>query len=410
MIVDDEAVITLGLQQRLTMMGYEIIATSHSGKESLEKARHFRPDLILMDIKIPGKLDGIAVAEIVKAELDIPVIFLTAFTEEQIVERAKQAQPYGYIVKPVQDRELRAAIEIALYKKDMERRLRESELQYRSMIDSMGDAIHVVNRDLRILIANPKLIQWNKSLGLETDVLNRTLLEIFPFLSKTIIEEYQQIFTNGENLITEESNRVGDSFLFTEIRKIPIYERGIVQRVITVIRDITQRKQNEASLQKSRYELERRVEERTRALKIKTYKLEEVNTALKVLLTKRAEDKRNLEERVLSNIEELVFPYLDKLKDGELDKRKILYLDVLKTNLNEIISPFTHKLSSKYLNLTPAEIRVADLVRQGKKTKQIAAFLNLSYKTIERQRENIRRKIGIKNKKVHLQSHLLSFH
>ncbi|MFC1516132.1 response regulator [Thermodesulfobacteriota bacterium] len=410
MIVDDEAVITLGLQQRLSTMGYEVVGMCHSGDESLEKARRLKPDLILMDIKIPGNLDGIAAAGIVKAELDIPVIFLTAFAEDQIIKRAKQAQPYGYIVKPVQDLELKAAVEVALYKNDMEQHLRESEQQYRSMIDAMGDAIHVVNRDLRILTANPLLIKWNKSLGLETDILNLTVMEVFPFLSKTIIEEYHLVFANGNNLITEERTHVGDRLFFTETRKIPIFEKGIVQRVITVIRDITQRKQNEASLQKARDELERRVEERTRELEVKTHKLEEVNTALKVLLTKRDEDKKNLEERVLSNIKELVLPYLEKLKAGELDERKISYLDVLRTNLNEIISPFTHKLSSKYLNLTPAEIRVADLVRQGKKTKEIAEFLNLSFKTIERQRENIRRKIGIKNKKVHLQSHLLSFH
>jgi len=124
LVVEDEAVIALRLQQRLSMMGYEVVALSHSSEESLEKARDLRPDLILMDIKIPGNLDGITVAEIVKSELDIPVVFLTAFAEDQIIERAKQAEPYGYIVKPFQDQELKAAVEIALYKKDMERRLK----------------------------------------------------------------------------------------------------------------------------------------------------------------------------------------------------------------------------------------------------------------------------------------------
>ena len=119
MIVEDEAVIAFRLQQLLSSMGYDVIAISHSGDEGLEKARRLRPDLILMDIKISGTRDGVAVAKIVKAELDIPVIFLTAFTEDQIIERAKQAEPYGYIVKPFQDRELKAAVEVGLYKKDM---------------------------------------------------------------------------------------------------------------------------------------------------------------------------------------------------------------------------------------------------------------------------------------------------
>jgi len=408
MVVEDEAVITLRLQQRLSIMGYEVIGISHSGEESLEKARHLRPDLILMDIKIPGRLDGIAVAEIVKTELDIPVVFLTAFTEDQIIERAKQAEPYGYLVKPFQDRELKAVIEVALYKKDMERCLKESELQYRSMIDSMGDAIHVVDRNSRLLIANPALIAWNKELGLETEVVGKTLPEVFPFLSDQILKEYDQVFNHGKNLITEERTWIGDREFFAEIRKIPIYQKGSVERVITVIRDITRRKQDEASLQKAHDELESRVEERTRELEIKKSKLEEINTALNVLLKKRDEDKSALEEQVLANVNKLVMPYLEKMKNSNIYEKQQAFISIIESNLNEIITPFSLKLSSTFLCLTPGEMGVADLVKQGKTTKEMAGLLNVSCKTIERHRENVRKKIGIKNKKVNLRSYLLS--
>ena len=128
MIVEDEAVIALQLQQSLTSMGFDVVGVAYSGEEAVETARDLRPDLILTDIRIPGKLDGIQVAEIVKSELDIPVIFLTASSEDKILERTKQVEPYGYIVKPFQNREFKAAIEVALYKKDMERRLKESKI------------------------------------------------------------------------------------------------------------------------------------------------------------------------------------------------------------------------------------------------------------------------------------------
>jgi len=409
LVVEDEAVIALRLQQRLSMMGYEVVALSHSSEESLEKARDLRPDLILMDIKIPGNLDGITVAEIVKSELDIPVVFLTAFAEDQIIERAKQAEPYGYIVKPFQDQELKAAVEIALYKKDMERRLKESEQQYRSMIDSMGDVIHVVDRELRLLIANPTLIQWNKELGLETEVVGRALLEVFPFLPDTAIEEYQQVFDNGKNLISEERTRIDDRDFFTEVRKIPIFEKGIVERVITIIRNITQRKKNEAALKKAHAELEFRVEERTRQLKNKTKSLEEVNMALEVLLKKRAEDKVELEETVMNNLKNLVTPYFGKIKKTNLDDRQSTFLSIIESNLTEIVSPFSRNISLKYLNLTPTEIHVANLIKIGRTTKQIAAFMNRSPRTIDTHRKNMRRKIGLDKTRANLRSHLLSF-
>ena len=118
LVVEDEAVIALRLQQRLSAMGYDVVGISYSGEDGLEKARSLRPDLILMDIDLPGNLDGVDIANIVKSELGIPMIFLTAFTKDQISDRTSLAEPHGYIVKPIRDRELKTAVEIALSKTD----------------------------------------------------------------------------------------------------------------------------------------------------------------------------------------------------------------------------------------------------------------------------------------------------
>jgi CheY-like chemotaxis protein len=118
LVVEDEVVIALRLEQMLTKMGYNVIGVSYSGEEALEKIRNLRPEIILMDIILPGKLDGIAIAEIVKSELNIPVIFLTAFSEDNIIERSEREEPFGYISKPFHDHEIKAAIEVALYKKE----------------------------------------------------------------------------------------------------------------------------------------------------------------------------------------------------------------------------------------------------------------------------------------------------
>jgi DNA-binding CsgD family transcriptional regulator len=148
--------------------------------------------------------------------------------------------------------------------------------------------------------------------------------------------------------------------------------------------------------------------ERELELQLQTQKLEETNTALRVLLKAREEDKRELEEKVLANVKELITPYLKDLKNAGLDTRQKAYLEIVESNLNDIISPFLHHLSSKYLNLTPREIQVATLVKEGKATKEIAEMLNLSMNAVDFHRKNIREKLGLKNKKANLRTHLMS--
>ena len=152
----------------------------------------------------------------------------------------------------------------------------------------------------------------------------------------------------------------------------------------------------------------RKLKERETELEIKTSDLEKTNAALTVLLKKREEDKTELEEKVLANMKELVEPYIEELNNSRLSSGQKTFLNILKSNLGEIISPFSYTLSSKYLNFTPTEIRVANLVKEGKTTKEIAALLRISTKTAGFHRENIRKKLGIKKKKANLRSRLLS--
>jgi DNA-binding CsgD family transcriptional regulator len=199
---------------------------------------------------------------------------------------------------------------------------------------------------------------------------------------------------------------------------------------IVTLRDISARKSAERELGRHQDRLEElvaarttelaetnirlqgEIEERKRAkkeLEAQSHHLEEVNTALKVLLKQREMDRVELEENVLSNVKELVEPYLADLQKSRLSTHQQTLVGILETNLNNIISPFISRLSSRFFNLTPTEVRVANLVKDGKTNKEIAALLFLSKNTILFHRQNIRAKLGLKNQKINLRTHLLSF-
>ncbi len=147
---------------------------------------------------------------------------------------------------------------------------------------------------------------------------------------------------------------------------------------------------------------------RERELENRTRDLEEVNAALKVLLKQREADKKELEERIAANFRELVRPLLEKLKTSGLNDRQQAFVEIAENELNNILAPFLRKVSAGHYKLTPSEIQVANFVKHGKSTKEIANLMNLSAKTVQVNRNNIRRKMGIINKKINLRTYLLS--
>ncbi len=161
--------------------------------------------------------------------------------------------------------------------------------------------------------------------------------------------------------------------------------------------NITERKLAEQALQTREIELENQA-----------HNLEEANTALKVLLKQRDEDKKEFEDKIISNVKEGIYPFIEKIKSSSLNDRQMAYMDIIKSLLDDIIAPFFSQLSSKYTNLTPTEIQVAGLVKEGKTTKEIAELLYLSAGTVEFHRNNLRKKLGLRNKKTNLRSYLMS--
>jgi DNA-binding CsgD family transcriptional regulator len=150
------------------------------------------------------------------------------------------------------------------------------------------------------------------------------------------------------------------------------------------------------------------VKEQTKQLELKIKSLEELNRGLEVLLQKREKDKIEIEDSILANVKMLITPYLEKIKKTKLDEQQKVFIDIIESNINEIVSPFSRKMSIKELNLTPMEIQIANLIIQGASSKKIGKIIGISSRTVDTHRKNIRKKIGLDQKRANLRSFLLS--
>ncbi|MFA6363621.1 response regulator [Methanoregula sp.] len=154
LIVEDDLIVAEDLKMTFTNLGYDISAIANTGELAIELARSRSPDLILMDIMLAGKIDGITTAEQISERLDIPVIYITAYVNETLLQRAKLTSPYGYIIKPFNDRELQATVEMVLYKHTLDRKLKKSEENYHTIFDNAVMGIYQVSLEGRFLSAN----------------------------------------------------------------------------------------------------------------------------------------------------------------------------------------------------------------------------------------------------------------
>jgi PAS domain S-box-containing protein len=324
-----------------------------------------------------------------------------------------------------------------IQRKRVEEALQRSEEFNRILLENMADRVFAKNLEGQYILLNKTSYDfWGIPHGTALGKTDRQIHN--EKTAETFIASDRVVFETGKSYFVEESVKAKDGRdLVLSVVKAPLRDStGKITGLVGISRDITAIKRAEETLRRAHEELESRVEQRTTELmklnetlkqeieerkqveqklrkreaelEIKTNELEEVNTALRVLLKRRDKDKDELEEKIQLNVKELVMPYVERLKKAGLLVKQSAYVNILESNLNEIVAPFLRSLITKGLKLTPTEIQVASLVKEGKTTKDIAELLNLSSRTVEFHRNNIRKKLGLNKSKVNLRSHLLS--
>jgi PAS domain S-box-containing protein len=278
-----------------------------------------------------------------------------------------------------------------------EEELKKSENMYRTIFETTPAATMIVEGDTTISMVNREFTaQTGYSAGdvegkksWTEYILKEDLERVIGYHRQRRIDP-EAAPRNYEFRFIDKKGRIRD--VYATVALMP----G-TQRTVLSLLDITGRKRAEESLRAS-----------TEELKSKTHTLEEMNAALRVLLKQREDDKNELEERVLASVKELVMPHLEGLKTCLSGQKELTHVQILESNLKGIVSPFAQKLSLQFLRLTQKEIQVANLIKEGKTTKEIARFMNLSKFAIDTHRAHLRNKLGLTNKKANLRTYLSS--
>jgi PAS domain S-box-containing protein len=251
LVVEDEVIVARTIASQLKQLGYYVTGTASSAKVAIAKALETKPEIVLMDIILKGDMDGIAAASYIRQQLDVPVIFLTAYGDANTLERAKVTQPFGYIVKPFTIKDLQIAIEIALLKYRLECELRENRDQLATLLNSMSDAVIATDDRGRVTFMNPaseQLTGWHQEEALGTEVSK--IFNLVDEVTNSAIE-------NPVTKVLQEHNVIylGDyvSLIAKDGRRIPIGDSASplmrrpdqVSGAVVVFWDMTQRRETE---------------------------------------------------------------------------------------------------------------------------------------------------------------------
>jgi PAS domain S-box-containing protein len=307
-IVEDDYVVARDIRLQLTRIGHVVAGATARGDEALQLALSTQPDLVLMDIRLEGAIDGVVAAQQIREQCHIPVVFLTAYADDETVRRASLTEPFGYILKPFEDSQLRTVIEMALYKHAAERRLRQSERRFVATLSSIGDAVIATDDRAQITFMNPvaeTLTAWTKE-----EAEGRPLSEVF----RIVNEETRQTVEDPAAKVLRLGVVVGLAnhtvLLTRDGRELPIDDSGSpivdddgrVTGTVLVFRDITERRQGADALRKAQEDLAR-VARLTTLGELSASIAHEVNQPLMAIVTNAAacvrwlaDDSFNLEE------------------------------------------------------------------------------------------------------------------
>ena len=256
LVVEDETVVSLDVQDRLVALGYEVTGAVARGEDALAQVEASRPDLILMDVRLKGAMDGITAGEEIHRRWRLPVVYLTAYSEDSTLQRAKLTEPFGYVIKPFEDREIKSVIEMALYKHEAEQRLRQSERRYATTLSSIGDGVIATDCLGRVTFLNPvaeKLTGW--PLGVAEGHLLAGVFRIINEATRQPVEDPVARVLR-ENAVVGLANHT--LLLSRHGREIPIEDgaapirddAGGISGTVLVFQDATERQAKEAELRR----------------------------------------------------------------------------------------------------------------------------------------------------------------
>lgn len=418
LVIDDDPSVRRLFERYLSKLDYYSMCAD-DGQEGLSLVAALAPDIVITDLYMPG-VDGFRVLEsLSESHPDTPVVVLSGAGDMDAVIRALRLGAWDYLRKPLEKMELlentlvkalersRLIKENQRYQVDLEKmvalktaEIHASELRFQTMADFAYDWECWLSPVGEVIYSSPSCRRITGYSAAEFQARPELIVEIVHVEDRPMVAEHTSRMALPEETCQLDfriMTRSGETrWISHNCRPVRDAKGNFLGRRMSN-RDITQRKRFESDLESQRLEL-----------MAKSRHLERANQALKTMLDHREIEHHSIEASILANLKRHVFPYTEQLAEMNLGPKAHSYLRIIKTNIEELITPMNPSLSTAYQSLTPVETAVADLIRLGKSTKEIANLQNTSPRTVAIHRNKIRKKFGLVNSKTNLQTYLQS--